>query len=128
MWFRIAADLVLVVHFAFVVFVVLGGVLVYRWARIAWVHVPAAIYGALIEFAGFVCPLTPLENWLRQRGGEAGYTGSFVDHYLMAALYPAGMTRRIQLILGVFVLALNAAIYGFWLYRRTTNRQPRSRP
>ena len=112
------ADLVLVVHLAFVLFVVLGGLLALRWPRLAWLHVPAALYGATIEFVGFVCPLTPLEVWLRRRGGEAGYEGGFVEHYVTAALYPSGLTREIQLALGVAVLALNAAVYAVYVRRR----------
>lgn len=118
MWYRAAADLVLALHFVFVVFVVLGGLLALRWPRIAWIHVPIALYGAIIEFAGFTCPLTPLENWLRQRGGEAGYAGGFIEHYIMAALYPAGLTREVQLTLGIAVLAINAVIYAIWWKRR----------
>lgn len=111
MWYKIGADLVLVIHFAFVLFVVLGGLLVIRWPRFAWAHVPVAIYGALIEFLGFICPLTPLENSLRERGGEAGYSGGFIEHYISAAIYPSGLTRRVQLVLGVGVLVLNAIVY-----------------
>src|SRR5919107_2070620 len=112
MWSRGAADLVLVVHFAFVLFVVLGGVAALRWPRLAWVHVPVALYGAAIEFVGFTCPLTPLEVWLRRRGGEAGYEGGFIEHYVTAALYPAGLTREVQLVLGVLVLLVNGAVYA----------------
>jgi uncharacterized membrane protein YhhN len=86
MLFRALADGVLVVHLAFVLFVVLGGLLALRWPRVAWVHVPVALYGAAIEYVGFICPLTPLEVWLRERGGEAGYQGGFVEHYITAAL------------------------------------------
>jgi len=111
MWYRLAADLVLIAHFAFVSFVLFGGSLALRWPRVAWAHVPIAVYGAVIELVGFVCPLTPLENALRQRGGEAGYSGGFIDHYITAAIYPAGLTRRIQLVLGVGVLLLNAVVY-----------------
>lgn len=118
MWYRGAADVVLVVHFAFVAFVVLGGLLALRWRRVAWVHIPVALYGALIEFAGFVCPLTPLEVWLRRQGGEAGYAGGFVEQYVTAALYPTGLTREIQVALGVGVLAINAAVYFIWWRRR----------
>ena len=117
MWSRGAADVVLVVHLAFVLFVVLGGLLALRWPRVAWVHVPVALYGAAIEFIGFVCPLTPLEVWLRRRGGEAGYAGGFIEHYVTATLYPAGLTRGIQLALGVGVLALNGVVYLVWLRR-----------
>lgn len=116
--YRALADLVLVVHLAFVLFVVLGGLLALRWPRVALVHVPVALYGALIEFAGFVCPLTPLENSLRRRGGEAGYEGGFIEHYVTATLYPTGLTREIQLALGVGVLVLNAVVYSVVLRRR----------
>jgi hypothetical protein len=118
MLFRSAADLVLVVHLAFVLFVVLGGLLALRWRRVAWVHVPVALYGAAIEFVGFICPLTPLEVWLRRRGGEAGYEGGFVEHYVTAALYPSGLTREIQIALGTGVLVLNAIVYLVWWRRR----------
>ena len=118
MFFRGAADLVLVVHLAFVLFVVLGGLLALRWRRVAWVHVPVALYGATIEFLGFVCPLTPLEVWLRRRGGEAGYEGGFIEHYIVAVLYPSGPTREIQLVLGMAVLVLNGIVYLVWWRRR----------
>ena len=118
MWYRGAADFVLVVHLGFVLFVVLGGLLVLRWPRVAWVHVPVALYGAAIEFIGFVCPLTPLEIWLRRRGGEQGYEGGFIEHYITAALYPSGLTREIQVALGVGVLVLNAIVYLAWWRRR----------
>ena len=122
MWSRGAADLVLVVHLAFILFVVLGGLLALRWPRIAWVHVPIALYGAIIEFVGFTCPLTPLEIWLRHRGGEAGYSGGFIEHYVTAAIYPTGLTRELQLALGAGVLALNAIVYAVWLRRRRAER------
>src|SRR5687768_18365203 len=126
MFFRSAADLVLVVHLAFVLFVVLGGLLALRWPRVAWVHVPVALYGAAIEFIGFICPLTPLEVWLRRRGGEAGYEGGFIEHYVTAALYPTGLTREIQLALGVGVLLLNAIVYTIVLKRYKLRRISRS--
>src|SRR5918994_1428268 len=97
MIFRGLADVVLVVHLAFVLFVVLGGLAALRWPRLAYVHVPVALYGVAIEFIGFICPLTPLEVWLRRRGGEAGYEGGFIEHYVTAAIYPSGLTREIQL-------------------------------
>ena len=124
MLFRGAADLVLILHFGFVLFVVLGGLLALRWPRLAWVHVPVALYGATIEFLGFICPLTPLEVWLRRRGGEAGYEGGFVEHYITAALYPTGLTRELQLALGVGVLAINAVVYGVLLRRRRRAGHP----
>ena len=118
MLYRALADGTLVLHFTFVLFVVAGGLLALRWPRIAWVHVPVALYGAAIEFVGFICPLTPLEQWLRRRGGEAGYTGGFIEHYITAAIYPTGLTREIQIALGVGVLVLNGVVYGVFLARR----------
>lgn len=117
--YSVLADIVLVVHLAFVAFVIFGGFAALRWPRVAWVHIPVAVYGALVEFIGFICPLTPLEVALRQRGGEAGYQGGFVEHYITAALYPTGLTREIQIVLGVSVLVLNGIIYTIWLRRRS---------
>ena len=112
------ADAVVLLHLAFVVFVVLGGLAVLRWPRLAWLHLPAAVWGALIEFAGWICPLTPLENFLRERGGEAGYAGGFIDHYITAIIYPDGLTRTMQFGVGGLVLAINAFVY--WkLWRRS---------
>ena len=105
------ADLIVLVHFGFVIFVVLGALLALRWPRIAWAHVPAVIWGALVEFTGWTCPLTPLENRLRQASGESTYRGDFIAHYVLPTLYPNGLTRRDQLLLGVIALALNVAIY-----------------
>lgn len=111
MLYRLLADLVVVVHCGFVLFVVLGGLLALRWPRAAWLHLPAAIWGAGIEFAAGICPLTPLENHLRRLGGEAGYSGGFVEHYVLPVLYPDGLTRGVQLGIGIFVVLLNASIY-----------------
>ena len=105
------ADLVLLVHLAFVVFVVAGGLLVLRWPKLAWVHVPAAVWGILIEYAGWICPLTPLEVELRRRGGGAGYAGGFIEHYVTAALYPSGLSRAVQIGLGTLALAINLVVY-----------------
>ena len=106
------ADLVLVLHFAFVAFVALGGFLVIRWPKIAWAHVPAAIWGAGIEFTGWICPLTPLENALRARAGGAAYEGDFVARYLLPVLYPEGLTRDAQVVLGSIVIFGNAVLYA----------------
>lgn len=121
---RVAADLVVAAHFAFIVFVVVGGFLTWRWPRLAWIHVPVAAWGALIEFAGWICPLTPLENALRRAAGDAGYTGGFIEHYLIPVIYPAGLTRGLQLALGAAVLVLNAAAYGGLLWRSRRSRTP----
>jgi len=114
---RVLADLVLILHAAFVAFVMLGALLAVRWPRLAWVHVPVALWGAGIEFLGGICPLTPLENHWRRLAGEMGYPGGFVEHYVVAVLYPDGLTRRLQIGLGVLVLAVNVAIYA-WALRR----------
>ena len=101
----------MVLHLAFVLFVVLGGVLVARWPRVAWVHLPAAGWGAWVEFAGWVCPLTPLENWLRRQGGGPSYTATFIEHYLVPVLYPSSLSRELQWGLGGVVLVVNAVVY-----------------
>ncbi|MEY4706127.1 MAG: hypothetical protein RL042_2332 [Nitrospirota bacterium] len=111
MMYPLLADLVLIVHLAFVVFVLCGGLLVLRWRRIAWLHLPAATWGAVVEFAGWTCPLTPLENWLRAQGGEAAYGHDFLARYLLPILYPGDLTRDLQLLLGSAVVVLNASVY-----------------
>jgi hypothetical protein len=121
MLYRILADLVVVLHFAFVLFVVLGGLFALRWPRAAWIHLPAALWGAGIEFVAGICPLTPLENRFRRLGGEAGYAGGFVEHYVLPVLYPAGLTHDVQLVLGTVVVVLNVAIYGV-VWRRWSRR------
>ena len=119
MLYRLLADLVVVLHFAFVLFVVFGGLFALRWPRAAWIHLPAALWGAGIEFIQGICPLTPLENRLRRLGGEAGYSGGFVERYVMAALYPEGLTREVQLVLGGLVILVNVAVYvAVWRRRR----------
>jgi hypothetical protein len=117
MLYRLLADAVLLLHFLFVLFVVAGGVAVLRWPRLRWVHIPVAAWGVIIEFAGWICPLTPLEIALRRRGGEAGYTGGFIEHYITAAMYPAGLTRQVQWLLGALVLLLNVALYTLLIRR-----------
>ncbi|MBC7789697.1 MAG: DUF2784 domain-containing protein [Anaerolineae bacterium] len=117
MIYRALADLVLVVHLAFVLFVVLGGLLVLRRPSLAFLHIPAAIWGILIEYRGWICPLTPLENSLRQSGGEAGYSGGFIQHYIQPVLYPAGLTRGTQIVLGSLALLVNLIAYGLVLAR-----------
>jgi hypothetical protein len=127
MFFRAAADAVLIAHFAFVLFVVLGGLLVLRWPKLAWLHVPVVAWAAFVEFSGWICPLTPLEISLRRSAGEGGYAGDFIEQYIVAAIYPQGLTREVQLVLGAAVLLLNAAIYlAFW-YRRARARNDRIR-
>jgi len=116
------ADVVVLIHFAFLLFVVLGGVMVLRWPKVAWVHAPAAIWGVLIEFFGWICPLTPLEIDLRRRAGEAAYTGGFIAHYVTRVLYPEGLTRGIQMVLGTLVLVLNGTVYATLIARARRRR------
>jgi Protein of Unknown function (DUF2784) len=115
MTFRTAADLVVGVHAAFVIFVVLGGLLVVRWPRLVWVHVPAAVWGVFIEFAGWTCPLTPLENYLRERSRLATYQGDFVEHYVLPLLYPEHLTRALQVWLGTAALIINILLYWHFI-------------
>lgn len=115
--YHLLADLVVLAHLGFVLFVVLGALLAVRWPKVVWIHLPAAAWGAFVEFSGRVCPLTPLEVHLRHRGGEAGYDGGFVEHYLVPLLYPADLTSDLQLALGSLVVVVNAGLYG-WLFLR----------
>lgn len=124
MVFRLLADAVVLLHLGFVLFVVLGGLLVLRWPRLAWAHVPAALWGGAIELGGWICPLTPLENELRERAGAATYEGGFVEHYLLPLLYPAALDRDLQTALGIGVLVLNAAVYTWIGWRRRADRRP----
>ncbi len=119
MLFRALADLVVVVHLAFIVFVVLGGVLAWCWRWMPWVHLPAVLWGALLEFYGWVCPLTPLENWLRHAGRASEYSGGFVEQYVLPIVYPPALTREVQVALGLLVCLVNAGIYlRLWRRRR----------
>ena len=118
----ILADLVLALHFAFVAFVALGGFLVLRAPAVAWAHVPAAVWGAGIELTGGICPLTPLENALRERAGHAAYEGDFVARYLLPVLYPEGLTRDTQLLLGAAVILGNAVLYAIAIRRHRSRR------
>jgi len=116
MWYSWLADLILCLHAGFVIFVIFGGLLVLRWRWIAWLHVPAIAWGAFVEFSGWICPLTPLENWLRAQGGDISYRSDFIAQYLLPVLYPGDLTRDLQLLLGTVVIVLNAAVY-WWLWR-----------
>jgi hypothetical protein len=111
MIYTLLADLMLILHAAFILFVVLGGVLVLWRKAAAWFHLPCAVWGILIEFKGWICPLTYLENDLRRAANTSGYTGGFIDHYLMPLVYPSGLTSEIQVLLGFLVLLVNAIIY-----------------
>jgi hypothetical protein len=117
MLWRVAADAIVLLHLGFIVFVLVGALLVLRYRWVAWLHVPAFVWGAAVEFLGGVCPLTPLEQQLRAIAGDQGYTGGFVDHYIMPVIYPAGLTQEVQIWLGVLVVAINLVIYAMVVRR-----------
>jgi hypothetical protein len=117
------SNFVLIAHLAFVLFVVLGGFLVLKWKSLAWLHVPAFLWGALIELAGWVCPLTPLENRLRQKGSGLVFRTDFIEHYILSLLYPATLTRGSQIFLGLLVLSLNLGLYGWILWRTAPKKE-----
>ena len=116
MWYSWLADLTLCIHVSFVLFVIFGGLLMLRWWWIAWLHLPAAAWGAFVEFTGWICPLTPLENWLRAQGSEISSRSDFIAQYLLPVLYPGDLTQDIQLLLGAGVVVLNTAMY-WWLWQ-----------
>jgi hypothetical protein len=119
---RLTADAVLLVHLAFIVFALLGAALARRWRWMPLVHVPAAAWGFFVELTGRICPLTHLENYLRVKAGQSGYAESFVEHYLLAIIYPEGLTREVQLVLAAVVVVANAALYGWLVYARRASR------
>jgi hypothetical protein len=121
--YRIAADLLVVLHLAFIVFVLLGGLLVFKWRRVAILHLPAVIWAVLLELNGWGCPLTPWEQQLRQLAGTPDYTGGFIVHYLMPVLYPAGLDPPTQVMLAGIVILVNVLVYG-WLLGRQVFRSP----
>lgn len=121
-FYQLLADLVVGLHFAFVVFVIFGALLIMKWRRVKWLHLSAAFWGALVEFSGWICPLTPLEVWLRRRAGGDIYRSDFVARYLLPVLYPQGLTRGAQIAFGTLVVVINAAIYT-WVLRRNRNKK-----
>jgi Protein of Unknown function (DUF2784) len=126
---RLAADLVLLVHALFILWVVFGGLAVWWRAWVAALHLPAALWGVWIEWSGRICPLTPLENRLRLAAGQQGIEGSFIEHYLWGLIYPEGLTREVQWLLGAGVIAVNLLVYGGWLRRRFfSGSSPQSHP
>jgi hypothetical protein len=118
MVYKLLADFILLLHFAFIIFVIFGGLLALRNIKWAWLHVPAAVWGGLVEFAGWICPLTPLENWLYFRTGAGTYQESFIAHYLLPFIYPTELTRNVQIIIGAGVVLISVLIYSFVFYKR----------
>lgn len=125
MGYRLLAEMTVALHFAFIVFVIAGSLLVWRRLAWAWLHVPAIAWVAYLEFTGTVCPLTPLENDFRARAGDAGYAGGFVEHYLLPVIYPAGLTQRVQFVLGIAIVAINAVAY-WCIWRRLRRARGRA--
>ena len=121
MLYRLAAEAVLLLHLTFIAFVVAGGVLAARWRWVTLAHLPVAAWGFFVELTGRICPLTYAENYLRLRAGQSGYAESFIEHYLLAIIYPAGLTREAQFVLAGVVVVVNVAIYG-WLFHRRRRR------
>jgi len=125
MYHSFLADIVVLLHFIYVIFVIIGGVLCIWWRKIIWLHIPAALWAAFISFAGWICPLTYLESWFRLKGGYSGYSEGFIFKYVVPVLYPSGLTHLHQIVLGLIVILLNLVIYGFvfrlfgwWLSKR----------
>lgn len=112
MTYQLSAGVIALLHLAFIIFVIVGGFLVLRWPALIWLHVPAAVWGALIEFRGWYCPLTTWENALLRRAGRAGYDTGFIEHYLFALIYPEGLTRGMQVAIGLLVIVVNAGVYA----------------
>ncbi len=120
-WYGNLATLVVLGHFAFILFVMFGGLFVLRWPRAVWLHVPCFLWGGWIELSGGICPLTPLENELRRAAGQTAYAGSFIEHYILPIMYPPGLTRGVQLALAAGLVVLNVTIYA-WVIRRRLRR------
>lgn len=121
--FGLLADLVLLLHFAFILFVIFGALLLVRWPRLVWLHLSAVVWAAVVIGMGWICPLTPLENWLRRQAGEGGYPGGFIEHYLMPLIYPPGLTPAIQIFLSVLVVLVNIGFYVM-VWKRGRRRLP----
>lgn len=120
---RLAADLLVLIHLSFIIFVVLGGLLALRWPRVAWVHLPAAAWGAWIEFTKGICPLTPLEKSLREQAGQTAYDGGFIEEYVIPIIYPPGYSPEVATVLGILVLTINLLIYALVVWRRLGSRE-----
>ena len=123
MLYRLLADLMVLAHALFVLFVVCGGLAVLRWPRLTWLHLPAAAWGAVVEFEGWICPLTYVENYFRRLGGDRSYDVSFIEYYLEPILYPSGLTSRSQVVMGPGVVGINAVIYALLWRKRSRSAE-----
>lgn len=122
MFFPLLADLVLILHLAFVAFAAFGGLLVLRWPKILWLHLLALLWGVVVQWADWICPLTPLENAMRLRGGEAAYAGGFIERYVSQILYPENLTLELRYLLGIILIAVNVAVYAYVIATRTRSK------
>mgnify|MGYP001206507422 CR=1 FL=1 len=124
--YNLLADVIILLHFLFIVFVILGGLLVVRWPKTAFIHLPAAVWGALVELCGWICPLTPLENHFRRLAGNESYSGDFIERYLRPLIYPENLTASMQQFFGVMVIAVNIIFYSFAMRRYRTMKKTAS--
>ena len=127
MFFNLFADLVLALHFTFICFVLMGAFLLLKWPRVIYLHIPAIIWGILIEAKGWICPLTPLEQWFRFQAGQSGYKTGFIEHYLLPVIYPSGLTQNIQIVFAIFVFLINLIIYSWLILRHKRPDQNKSK-
>lgn len=125
MLYDLLADAVILLHLLFILFAVLGGLLVLRWNKLIWLHIPILTWAVIIEINRWICPLTPLENWLWEQTGDMGYSGGFIEHYIVPIIYPAGLTTEIQIMLALGILAINIPIYGWYIQRKRKMRPRR---
>ena len=117
MIYSFLADLLVVFHLVFILYVIAGALLIFKWPKTLWLHLPACFWGVTVEFTGWSCPLTPWEIQLRRLAGEEGYTGSFIEQYLIPIIYPIGLTREVQMVLGGTVLIVNLSLYTLILIK-----------
>jgi hypothetical protein len=122
MLYRLLADLTVIIHLAFILFVLFGALFCFRWRKFYLIHLPAFVWGFFVELMGWICPLTPLENYFYHLGGEAGYSGGFIEHYLIPIIYPAGLTRELQFVYAVAVIVINMIIYFFYIRNRIRHK------
>ncbi|MGQ1784992.1 DUF2784 domain-containing protein [Saccharicrinis sp. GN24d3] len=123
MVYKVLADIIFMLHLFFIVFVVLGGILVLRWEKLVWVHIPLALWGVIVEWGNFICPLTPLENKLRELGGGTGFELSFTEQYLYPIVYIDNLNREVQLVLGLIVLFINFVVYSMVFLRKKNHEK-----
>jgi hypothetical protein len=123
--YAILADAIVVLHLLFILFVVSGGFLALKWPKLVYLHIPAVVWGVYIEFSGGICPLTPWENWLRLQSDQLGYQGGFIEHYIIPIIYPAGLTRDVQMVLGLAALLINVVAYSLLVmqWRKRSNKK-----